>query len=183
MSAREQSAPGPASGAQVIRKEGDTWTLVLTRVLRHPPEKVWEALTDPAHLHEWAPYDASGSLATTGAKVKLTTVGAPQLHVTDTTVTRAEKPRLLEYNWGDWEMRWELEPSEAGTRITLWTGIDRRYIAMGAAGWHVRFETLDHLLSGTPTGRLAGPEAMKDPAFQQLHMEYAKQFKIDMPKW
>ena len=41
--------PGPAAGAEV-RKDGDTWTLVLVRELRHPPAMVWEALTDPAQL-------------------------------------------------------------------------------------------------------------------------------------
>ena len=57
MTDREQYAPGPASGAQV-RKDGEKWTLILVRELRHSPEKVWQALTDPAHLREWAPFDA-----------------------------------------------------------------------------------------------------------------------------
>jgi len=60
---REQYTPGPASGAQ-IRKDGEKWTLILVRELRHAPEKVWQALTDPAHLREWAPFDADGSLGT-----------------------------------------------------------------------------------------------------------------------
>ena len=49
MSDLGQYTPGPASGAEV-RKDGDKWTLILVRELRHPPEMVWEALTDPAHL-------------------------------------------------------------------------------------------------------------------------------------
>jgi uncharacterized protein YndB with AHSA1/START domain len=52
MTDREQYTPGPASGAQV-RKDGEKWTLILVRDLRHSPEKVWQALTDPAHLREW----------------------------------------------------------------------------------------------------------------------------------
>src|SRR3981081_3627922 len=60
MTDREQYAPGPASGAQVRRDRGqngeDKWTLILVRELRHSPEKVWQALTDPAHLREWAPF-------------------------------------------------------------------------------------------------------------------------------
>ena len=78
MTEREQYTPGPASGAQV-RKDGEKWTLILVREQRHPPEKVWPALTDPAHLREWAPFDADGSLGTVGT-VKLTTVGAPATH-------------------------------------------------------------------------------------------------------
>ena len=56
-------------------KDGDKWTLILVRELRHSPEKVWQALTDPAQLREWAPFDADGSMATVGATVKLTWVG------------------------------------------------------------------------------------------------------------
>ena len=54
MSNREQYAPGPAAGADV-KKDGDAWTLVLVRELRHPPALVWRALTDPKELAEWAP--------------------------------------------------------------------------------------------------------------------------------
>jgi hypothetical protein len=57
MTDRDQYTPGPAGGAQ-IRKDGETWTLILVRELRHSPEKVWEALTDPVHLREWAPFEA-----------------------------------------------------------------------------------------------------------------------------
>ncbi|HKP30261.1 MAG TPA: SRPBCC domain-containing protein, partial [Gemmatimonadales bacterium] len=66
-----QYSPGPASGARV-HKEGETWTLVLEREFAHPPELVWQAITDPVHLREWAPFDADGSLGKPGAKVKLT---------------------------------------------------------------------------------------------------------------
>src|SRR5439155_10602304 len=86
---REQYAPGPASGAQV-RKDGEKWTLIVVRELRHSPEKVWQALTDPAQLREWAPFDADRSLGTVGTTVKLTTVGTPRPHVSETTVTRAD---------------------------------------------------------------------------------------------
>ena len=44
MIARVQYAPGPASGAEV-RKDGEKWTLVLVRELRHSPAKVWQAIS------------------------------------------------------------------------------------------------------------------------------------------
>ena len=134
MTDREQYIPGPASGAQV-RKDGEKWTLILVRELRHSPEKVWQALT----------------------------------------------PELLEYNWGDHDMRWELKALGGGTRLTLWTNIGRRFIAMGAAGWHICFDVLDRLLSGTPIGRMVGPEAVKFGGWQRLNAEYAKQFGIETP--
>jgi uncharacterized protein YndB with AHSA1/START domain len=175
--------PGPAYGAQMRKVEGENWTLILVRELRHSPEKVWQALTDPVHLREWAPFDADGRLDTAGNKVKLTTVGAPGLHITETTVTRADAPRALEYNWGGNPMKWELEPTATGTRLTLWTAINRHFIAMGAAGWHVCFDVLDRLLAGTPLGRPVGPDVRNSEGFQRLHAEYAKLFGVEMPKW
>jgi uncharacterized protein YndB with AHSA1/START domain len=182
MTHREQYTPGPASGAQV-RKDGENWTLILVRELRHSPEKVWQALTEPAHLREWAPFEADGSLGAVGTKVKLTTVGAPTPHVTETKVTRAEAPKLLEYKWGGNDIRWELEALGLGTRLTLWTSIDRRFISMGAAGWHICLDVLDHLLGRTPIGRIVGPDAMKFGGWQRLHAEYAKQFGVETPNW
>jgi uncharacterized protein YndB with AHSA1/START domain len=179
MSDRARYVPGPASGAH-IHKDGEKWTLVVVRELRHSPEKVWQALTDPAHLREWAPFDSDGSLSAAGSTVKLTTVHAPTPLVSEATVRRADAPRMLEYNWGDHDMRWELEALGGGTRLTLWTNIGRRFIAMGAAGWHICFDVLDGLLSGTPLGRIVGPEAMKF-GWQRLHAEYTKQFGIEPP--
>ena len=179
---REQYTPGPANLARV-EKVGDKWTLVLVKELRHSPEKVWQALTDPAHLREWAPFDADGNLGTVGSTVKLTTVGAPTPLVSETTVTRADALNVLEYKWGGFDMRWELEAWAGGTRLTLWTNIGHRFIAMGAAGWHICFDVLDHLLGGTPIGRMVGPDAIKFGGWQRLNAEYAKQFGIETPKW
>jgi uncharacterized protein YndB with AHSA1/START domain len=182
MSSREQYAPGAASAA-TIQKDGDKWTLVLVRDLAHPPAKVWEAITDPAHLREWAPFDSDRSLGTVGT-VKLTTVGAPTPLVSETQVKRADAPKLLEFNWGGQDIRWELEPQVGGgTRLTLWHNIDRRFIAMGAAGWHICFDVMDRLLAGQPIGRMVGPATMGFSGWQRLHAEYAKQFGVELPSW
>jgi hypothetical protein len=171
----EQYTPGPASGAQVQKGE-DKWTLILVRELHHAPGKVWQALTDPAHLREWAPFVTDGSLGAVGT-VKLTWAAAPT--PIETKVTRAEAPKALEYG----DIRWELEASGGGTRLTLWHNIDRRFISMGAAGWHICFDVLDRLLAGEPIGRIVGPEAMKFGGWQRLNAEYAKQFGVETPGW
>jgi uncharacterized protein YndB with AHSA1/START domain len=180
MTDRESYMPGAAS-AKLTGTDGDNWTFVLEKRLRHPPEKVWKAITDPAHLREWAPFDADGSLGKTGNTVKLTTVGTPQPYVSETRVTRAEPPTVLEYSWGGNDMKWELEDYDGGTRLTLWASIDRRYISMGAAGWQICLDVLDHHLGGAPLGRIAGPEAMKFGGWQKLSAEYAKLFARESP--
>jgi hypothetical protein len=174
MSDLEQYAPGPASGARVI-KDGEKWTLILVRELRHSPEKVWQALTEPAHLREWAPFETDGSLATAGTTVNLTWTGTGQ--VSEARVTRAEAPRMLEYH----DLRWELDPLGSGTRLTLWHSIDRRFVSWGAAGWHICFDVLDRLLAGDPIGRIAGADVMKFNGWQRLTAEYAKQFAAETP--
>jgi uncharacterized protein YndB with AHSA1/START domain len=182
MTDRAPYSPGPAGGAQ-IEKDGENWTLVLVRELRHPPEKVWQALTDPASLREWAPFDADRNLGSAGVTVKLTTVGAPTPHVTETTVIRAEAPHVLEYKWGGNAIRWELEAVGGGTRLTLWHTIDRRFISMGAAGWHICFDVLGQLLAGKPIGRMVGADVAKFGGWQRLNAEYAKQFGVEAPSW
>ena len=161
--------PGPANLARV-EKGGEKWKLILVRTFHHPPEKIWQALIDPAQLRQWAPFDADGSLDTVGATVNLTWAGTGQ--VVPTPVTRVVAPLLLEYG----EMRWELEDVDGGTRLTLWTNIDKRFVSWGAAGWHIGFDVLDRLLSGDPIGRIAGPDAMKFEGWQRLTKEYAAQF-------
>lgn len=180
MSSRESYRPGPAAGAQV-RQDGEKWTLVLVRELHHPPAKVWQALTEPAQLREWAPFDADRSLASVGP-VKLSTVGIPDPQVSETRVTRAEAPNLLEYQWGGNRLCWQLEPIADGTRLTLWHSIDRGFISMGAAGWHICFDVLDRFLAAEPLGRIVGADAMKFD-WPRLNAEYAKQFGIEAPGW
>lgn len=173
---KQRYRPGPLLRARVD-KASDGWTLVLVRDLKHPPDMVWEALTDPAQLAQWAPFDADRSLAAVGP-VTLSTAGAPTPQVAQTTVQRAEAPRLLEYSWGGNQLRWELEPQAAGTRLTLWHNIDRRFISWGAAGWHVCFDVLEHLLLGEPLGRIVGPQALQLEGWQRLNAEYAQQFGV-----
>jgi len=173
MTHREQYVPGPARGAQV-RKDGERWTLILVRDLRHPPAMVWEAITNPVHLREWAPFDVDGNLSAVGAPVKLTWVGTG--NVIETRVTRADSHRLLEFD----NIRWQLEPLGSGTRLTLWHSIPPRYVAWGAAGWHIAIDVLDRLLGGTPIGRLAGGDGRQNEDWQKLVKEYSTQFGAEM---
>jgi uncharacterized protein YndB with AHSA1/START domain len=174
MTDREQYTPGPPNAQ--VQKDGEKWTLILVRELRHSPEKVWQALTNPAQLREWAPFDVDGSMSKPGT-VHLTWVGTPK--AIEIKVTRADAPRALEYN----DTRWELEPLGNGTRLTLWSMLDRRFISMGAAGWHIAFDVLDRLLNGAPMGRIGGADAMKFAGWQRLNAEYAQQFGVELPNW
>jgi len=175
--------PGPAAGATVQKSDGPS-TLVVVRELGHPPEKVWRALTEPEHLREWAPFDADRNLGSLGT-AKLTTVGAPAQHVSETQVTRADPPKTLEFSWGGQLLRWELEPTDRGTRLTLWHNIAPNFVAMGAAGWHICLDVLGQALEGHPIGRIVGADAMAFEGWQRLNAEYSKEFGIAPfnPNW
>ena len=142
--------------------------------MRHSPEKVWQALTDPAQVREWAPFVVDGSLSAVGATVNLTWMGNPT--PIETKVTRTDAPNVLEYG----DIRWELEASKGGTRLTLWHNIDRHFISWGAAGWHICLDVLDRLLNGAPIGRIVGTDALKFD-WQRLVGEYAAQFGVEAP--
>jgi uncharacterized protein YndB with AHSA1/START domain len=177
MSDRDNYDPGPARGVE-IEKDGDIWTLAMVREFKHSPEKIWQALTDPVQLKEWSPFDADTNMGVAGVTVKLTTIGAPQPHVTETTITRAEPPHILEYSWNGNDTRWELDPNGDGTHLKLWAKIDKKYIAMGAAGWHICLEVMDRYLDGNPIGRMVGMDTMKFEGWQRLNKEYSAQFGV-----
>ncbi len=182
MNDRERYSPGNAHGARA-QIDGEKWTLVHIRELRHSPEKVWEALTEPRHLREWAPFDADSSLAATGTTVRLTSIGGAMPRATEEKVLRADAPKLLEYTWAGRGMRWELEAMGSGTRLTLWANIERHFISMGASGWHICFDVLDRLLGGKPIGRIVGGDAMRLEGWQRLNAEYAGQLGVEAPRW
>jgi hypothetical protein len=65
--------------------------------------------------------------------------------------------------------------------LTLWLNIHRSFIAMGAAGWHICFDVMEHLLEGAPIGRIVGADALQFGGWQRLNAEYARQFGIEVP--
>lgn len=181
MNYRETYMPGLADAAHV-EKDGDNWTLVLVKDLKHAPEKVWDAITDPTQLREWAPFDADKNLGSVGP-VQLSTVGMGNTQTSETEVTRADPPNLLEYKWGDQNLRWQLEVSGEGTRLTLWHNINRNFISMGAAGWHICLDVLASTLDEEPIGRIVAGDALQFEGWQRLNKEYAEQFGVKPPSW
>lgn len=149
-----------------VRPEGKQWTLVFTRDLRHPPEAVWIALTDPAELRQWAPFDADRNLGTVG-EATLTMADAGGQLTDDklsAVIGRANRAHVLEYTWGDDVLRWELEPVGSGqrTRLTLRHTMEDRDVAPKvAAGWHVCLDVAERMLDGDATGRVVGEDAKR----------------------
>ncbi len=174
---RAQYEPGPASAAQV-QKGGEKWTLILVRELRHSPEKVWQALTDPAQLREWAPFEADGNLGTVGSTVKLTWVGTGAR--SKPRVTRADAPEVLEFGDIRWELEaaWERHASDAVAQASIAAssrGAPRA--GTSASTSSIGCSRVSRLAA------IAGGDAMKFAGWQRLIGEYAKQFGVEAPGW
>jgi uncharacterized protein YndB with AHSA1/START domain len=164
----------PSAPAEVERRaDGDRWTLVFVRVLRHAPERVWAALTEPAQLGAWAPFTADRDLGRTG-NATLTMIDGDVTEDLPASVRRAEPPTLLEYTWGTDLVRWRLEPVDAGTRLTLeHTLHDRDWVPKVAAGWHLCLDVAERLLDGDPVGPIRGEDA-KNHGWDRLRDAYAE---------
>ena len=166
---------GPLGDAH-FAPDGDAWTLIFIRELKHPPSAVWEALTDPAEIDQWAPFAADRSLAAPGPAT-LTMIDRDERLALPCTVWRADKPEVLEYSWGDDRLRWDLEPHGRGTRLTLRHTLSKPDMAaMVAAGWHLCFVVLERHLAGDPVGPIRGRDAM-DHGFEELRDQYAEKFR------
>jgi len=147
------------------------WTLVFVRDLRHPPSRVWAALTEPAQLAAWSPFEPDRDLAGTGPAT-LTMIDGDDREDTPAVVRRAEPPTLLEYTWGGDLLRWELAPATTGTRLTLRHRVaDRDWLPKVAAGWHLCLDVADHLLAGHPVPPIRG-EAARDHGWDDLAAAY-----------
>lgn len=166
-----------AAGQAAARPDGERWTLVLVRELRHTPAEVWGALTDPAQLREWSPFDADRDLGAPGA-AQLIMAGAADPQPMPSTVRRAERPTLLEYTWGDDLLCWELEAIPGGTRLTLRHTTEREWLSKVAAGWHICLDVAERALAGAPVGRIVAEEG-KQHGWERLEKEYAA--KLDVP--
>ncbi len=162
--------------------EGGRSTLVFVRHLRHPPAKVWAALTDPERLRQWAPFDSDRNLETPGPATLSMTDG-DTTEVFSANVLRAVAPELLEYTWGEDLMRWELAPDGTGTRLTLRHTVESPdWVPRTAAGWHLCLVVAERLLDGQPIGPIVGREAKKY-GWERLHDAYAAKLGIAGKGW
>jgi uncharacterized protein YndB with AHSA1/START domain len=132
---------GDDRGFGTLERGDSAVTLRFTRLLPHPPAKVWRALTEPQHLEAWFPTTIAGELVP-GAPLRFGFREA-QLPEFEGTMLAFDPPALLELIWGDERLRFELAPAADGTLLTFtasFTELGRA--ARDAAGWHVCLDLL-----------------------------------------
>jgi uncharacterized protein YndB with AHSA1/START domain len=134
------------------------------RRLAHPPEAVWQMVTDPAELKRWFPCAVEVELRV-GGPMRFTF--SPDF-VIDGEVLELDEPRRFAFLWGEDLLRFELTPDGDHTRLTLLhvlTTEGEESAAKTAAGWH---ECLDALESGEPATGTGGPT----PEWRARYDEY-----------
>jgi len=149
--------------------------------VRHGPDAVWRALTEADQLAAWAPFVADRDLGRTGTAT-LTMVDGDKAEDLPASVIHAEAPRLLEYSWADDLLRWELEPTGGGTRLTLFHTLeDQDGLPKAAAGWHLCLDVAARLLDGDPVVPIRGEEA-REYGWEPLHDHYAERLGVDVSR-
>ncbi|QXJ19786.1 SRPBCC family protein [Actinomadura graeca] len=122
------------------------------RGLRHPPARVWRALTDPAELSAWlADADLEPAAGGRFELRWLNTGPGGETAVARGTVTVFDPPRLLELDSDiHGRLRWELTPDAGGTRLVFTSEVQmpRRFLPQTLAGWHVHLSYLREALEG-----------------------------------
>jgi uncharacterized protein YndB with AHSA1/START domain len=131
--------------------------LRMERWLAHPPAKVWRAITDPAHLSQWYPFQALELDLRLGGKIRF---DDGQGMIMDAVITELDPPRAFAFSErapaemereSDDLVHFELRPDGAGCLLIFThTFDDRPAAASYASGWHTCLDALELLLDGRP---------------------------------
>ena len=161
-----------------VLRDGENVTLRYVRELKHPPQKVWAALTESQHLRAWMPIDLVGERVV-GAKltarfwpdfVAKYGIDQPDLPAE---ILVWSPPNTLEWRWGEDILRFELTVSPVGTRLVFTTKLDTREVPghKTGAGYHLCLKCLREYLD---TQRVE--VALLDQKTEQLEARYAETF-------
>jgi uncharacterized protein YndB with AHSA1/START domain len=133
-----------------LSEQGGRYELRFVRELSHPLGKVWEAVTSPAGLSAWFPFDVVGERAT-GAPLRFVfrEGEGPEF---EGSMVEFTPQSAMELVWEDDErLRLELEPAAGGCVLTLINRFDEiGKAARDAAGWHACLDALEASLTGSP---------------------------------
>jgi uncharacterized protein YndB with AHSA1/START domain len=137
-----------------VERDGGRTTIRFTRSLAHPPEKVWQALTESEHMRYWMPGDLVG-LKEKGATLQMVfwhdLVEAKGIEPDGGTATVEvwDPPRTFEWIWNSTRIRFEINPTSGGSTLQLTVGIgtdDPDLVIDAAGGFHLWLEHLANLL-------------------------------------
>jgi uncharacterized protein YndB with AHSA1/START domain len=155
-------------------RRDDGVRLRFERRLRHPIDRVWAALTEPAELEAWLA-SAEVELVPGGRfELRWLNAGDDTVHSVGT-VTALEAPRLLEYTSSvHGVLRWSLREEGDDTVLTFVNDSPAgpEEVALTLSGWHIHLEHLEDALEGRRVD-WARWSAEHLPRWEELHAGYA----------
>lgn len=167
MSVTANTFPGEATINQVPAG----YTIQFERLLRHPIQRVWEAISMPEKLSHWLA-EADVVLKKDG-RFNLD-FGVNNCQVKGQ-ITRLEPPSLLEYTWDSRDspasvVKWELfAEGDASCRLVLTHRLPVLNLST-ASGWHQYLAHLLGVLDGTPI-------PWSEKAWEKVHDRYLLKYQ------
>ncbi|HEV7165710.1 MAG TPA: SRPBCC family protein [Gammaproteobacteria bacterium] len=146
--------------------EGQYASIVFKRLLRHAPELVWEAITDPEELKGWLMCSSARIDGRAGGSIEM--ISGPAQYHSKGRILAWDPPRLFEYEWKvaavsempmgqDAVFRYELMRQGDSTLLTVTYSRLTQQVANGfAPGAHVLLDRLEAQL-----GKRALPDWME----------------------
>lgn len=133
----------------VIEKVEGGYIARFERHLHHSVEKVWAALTENEKLEKWMPNLQVENLQKEG-KIKFNMKDGTGASF-DLKITDYEKGSVLEYEWGNGKVRFELSPEPNGCLLVLKEFISELndHTPKDLSGWHICLKVLNVLLNGS----------------------------------
>jgi uncharacterized protein YndB with AHSA1/START domain len=166
---------------ETLNTEAGRTVLRMERRLAHPPEKVWRALTEPAHLSKWYPFDVVELEPWVGGKISVLGDITGEAVTVEGVVTEFDRPRVFAFSEdagavldreGDNLLRFELRPDGDGCLLVFTHAFhDRPYAAANAAGWSACFDALEQVVAGRPV-------EMPD-SYVTMHEAFVAAFGLD----
>jgi uncharacterized protein YndB with AHSA1/START domain len=102
----------------MTQASGATRSLVMERDLKHPQEKVWRAMSEPALLEQWLMKNDFQPVV----GHKFTFRGEPLPHwdgIIPCEVLAVEPPTRVVFRWYSWEVSLTLTPTDGGTHLRM----------------------------------------------------------------
>lgn len=131
-----------------IKKHSDCHVVTYKRPLPHSIDTVWKAITTNENLQKWM-----SNLEI----IELRQHGKIHFNMNDGTDTYEEiaitdyaKKQVLEFEWGQDRVRFELSPTDNGSLLRLIETLQELtdHTPKDLAGWHICLDLLSDLLNG-----------------------------------
>lgn len=136
------------------------------RILSHPVERVWRAVSEPAELRCWFPA-AADWVPIAGETFEFGGMTGE--------VVEVDAPHRLAWTFAGERFSFELTPQENGC-VLVFTHVfdERRLAAQTAAGWWAYLQRLEPHLAGDDLSEEAAHER-----WEEIHEAYAARFQLD----